>query len=99
MSKESASKMKYYISPPPMNPVSRLLAAIMAVLAVAAVVFFGLAVLIILVAGFSLFALVFYLRSWWFGRANGESGQGQTTSVHEGTVIDAEYTVVSRRRN
>ena len=91
--------MKYYISPPPMNPVSRLLAAIMAVLVVAAVVFFGLAVLIILVAGFSLFALVLCLRSWWFGRANSESGQGQTTSVPDGTVIDAEYTVVSRRRN
>lgn len=91
--------MKYYISPPPMNPVSRLLAAIFAVLVVAAAIFFGFIVLIVLVAAFSLFTLVFYLRARWLGRGNGAPGPGKSPSVPDGTVIDAEYTVVSRRRN
>ena len=81
-----------------MNPVSRLLAAIFAVLAVVAAMFFGFIVLIILLAAFSLFTLVFYLRSRWLGRANGAHVPGKKSSVSDGTVIDAEYTVVSRRR-
>ena len=91
--------MKYYISPPPMNPVSRFVAAIFAVLVVAAAMFFGFIVLIVLVAAFSLFTLVFYFRSRWLGRGNGAQGPGKRPSAPDGTVIDAEYTVVSRRRN
>ena len=82
-----------------MNPVSRLLASVMVVLVVAAVVFFGLAVLIVLAAAFSLFTLVFYLRARWLGRSRGVIRPGSKRSDPDGTVIDAEYTVVSRRRN
>ena len=37
--------MPYYITPPPMNPLSRLLAAIVAVLALVGAFFFGVFVL------------------------------------------------------
>ncbi len=91
--------MRYYISPPPMNPVSRFITAIMAVLVLAGAFFFGLAVLVILVGAFSLFALVFYLRMWWLGRAHEGVSAAPKEDAPEGKVIDAEYTVVSRRRN
>jgi hypothetical protein len=91
--------MKYYISPPPMNPVSRLVAAIVAVLVLAVAFFLGLAVLIILAAVLASFVLFFYLRSWWLGRTSGDSNAVQKRPNPDGKVIDAEYTVVSRRRN
>ncbi|MBT8049155.1 MAG: hypothetical protein HKN57_09695 [Xanthomonadales bacterium] len=99
--------MPHYISPPPMNPVSRLLAAVLGVLVLAGAFFFGLIVLA-LVAGLGLIAwLAFSLRVWWlqrkFGGAASGSGQadrrGRASEPGDsnGDIIDAEYTVVSRR--
>lgn len=82
-----------------MNPVSRLVTAIIAVLMLTAAFFFGLAVLAVLVTAFSVFALVVYLRSWWYRRAGKGAEANQPASESSGTVIDAEYTVVSRRRD
>lgn len=82
-----------------MNPVSRLLTAIIAVIMLTAAFFFGLAVLAVLVMAFSVFALIVYLRSWWYRRARKGAEVNQPTSEPSGTVINAEYTVVSRRRD
>ena len=41
--------MTSYISPPPMNPLSRLIAGVLAVLALAAAFFFGFIVLMVVV--------------------------------------------------
>ncbi len=91
--------MPYYISPPPMNPLSRALAAVMAVLALVAVFFFGLIVLA-LVVGFSLlFWLGIRLRLWWIQRHLPPSDTDPAGTPKKGEVIDAEYTVVSRRKD
>ena len=91
--------MPYYISPPPMNPLSRALAAVMAVLALVAVFFFGLIVLA-LVVGFSLlFWLGIRLRLWWIQRHLPPTDTDPADKPQKGEVIDAEYTVVSRRKD
>jgi len=91
--------MKYSISPPPMNPIARLVTAFFAALTLLAAFFFGLAVLIVLAGAFCLFVLVFYLRWWWLGRAAAGRQPTPTGSAADGKIIEAEYTVVSRRRN
>jgi len=91
--------MPVFLEPPPMNPLARLLAGILAALALVGAFFFGLFVLA-LVLGVGIIAwLAFWIRMVWLrrklsksdGAANPEGGQRQ------GEVIDAEYTVVSRR--
>lgn len=91
-----------------MNPLSRLLAGLLAVLALVGAFFFGLVVLA-LVFGLGLLAwLALTLRMWWLrrqlGGARGSPGPaeppgddpGQRGSSREGNVIDADYEVVSR---
>jgi hypothetical protein len=90
--------MKYYISPPAMNPLSRLLAALVATLSLIGFFFFGLVVAGILLGGLLAFGVVFWVRSLWLGRkplaspASPGPPEGQ-----RGEVIEAEYTVVRRR--
>lgn len=91
--------MRYYISPPPMNPVSRVIAAILAALVLLGAFFFGLVVLLLVVGGLLVFGLVFGLRSWWLGRHPVATRVVKARVPGEGNVIDAEYTVVSRRSN
>jgi len=91
--------MRYYVIPPRMNPLSRFMAAVAAVLALSAVFFFGLAIFIILVAGFFIFALLFFLRSWWYRKSRGEVTVVKERPRTDGELIDGEYTVISRRRN
>jgi len=91
--------MPQYITPPPVNPLSRLLAGIFAVLALAGAFFFGIFVLA-LVAGLGLIAwLVFSIRIWWIRRkfaADGYSA-GPEPGTDKSDIIDAEYTVLSRK--
>ncbi len=99
--------MQYQIGPPPMNPLSRLLAAIVGALVIVGAFMFGFFILIAAVA-FGLIAwLVIWVRVWWikrklgatgdsaprdFGRPSGANREGSGS----GDVIDAEYEVVSR---
>ena len=83
--------MQYYISPPPLNPLSRLLAGLLAVIVLAGVFFFGLLVLAFAVGAGLVAWLVLWIRNWWTRRKH--SGPDQTN----GEIIDAEYTVVSRQ--
>lgn len=91
-----------------MNPVSRLLAGIVAVLALVGALFFGIFVLA-LVVGIGLIAwAVLWLRMWWLKRTMPRDSYGQNSGVftetggtagsaeRKGDVIDAEYKVVSR---
>jgi hypothetical protein len=83
--------MQYHISPPPMNPLSRLLAGILAVLALAGAFFFGVFVLVFAI-GLGLVAwLLLWIRMWWIRR------KGIRPVDQKGEVIDAEYTVISRQ--
>ena len=100
--------MQYSLGPPPMNPLSRLLAALLGVLALVGALFFGFFV-IILVVGFGLIAWVaLWLRMWWIRRkmpsgaftqertAGTETGRSENAADRTGEIIDAEYEVVSR---
>lgn len=91
--------MRYYIVPPSMSPLSRLAAAVVAVLALAAAFFFGFIVLVVLGGVVFLSGLVLGLRSWWLRRFGGGSSPAARGRAHTGQVIDAEYKVISRRRN
>lgn len=101
--------MPYYVSPPPMNPLSRLLAAILAVAALIGAVFFGVFVLAI-VAGLGLLGWLYLsIRVWWIRRKGGLGGMGQAPAdenlratgsaggPRNGDIIDAEYTVVKKQ--
>jgi hypothetical protein len=82
-----------------MNPISRIVASILAVLTLLGAFFFGLVVVVVLVALFSVFGLIFWLRLKWLQRKSGDVSVIGSRSASDGEVIDAEYTVVSKRRN
>ena len=95
--------MQHSLGPPPMNPLSRLLAGLVAVLALVGALFFGIFILA-LVVGVGLIAWVaLWLRMWWIRRKLPRGGQDQDHTVRsgagaagvsadrQGEVIDAEY--------
>lgn len=82
-----------------MNPVSRVIAALVAVLALAGAFFFGLIVLILVFGLGFLFWLGIRLRMWWIMRRMPGADAVPDQPAGQGEVIDAEYTVISRRRD
>lgn len=91
--------MPYYISQPPMNPVSRIVAAMVAAVALVGAFFFGLLVLALIVGLGLLLWLGFWLRLWWLRRHLPQEKTTAESSGEQGEIIDAEYKVVSRRRD
>ncbi len=98
--------MKYYISQSPANPVARIFAALLAAVCLLGAFFFGLVILAVIAVVIALFSLIFWLRSWWLGkRGLAERDPLQPDSIRRGTgprsqdFIEAEYTVVSERRD
>jgi fatty acid desaturase len=91
-----------------MNPITRLLAGLLAAMALVAAFFFGLVVLAVVVAVGLVGWLVFYLRLRWIARQLEKSGFSPDAAFRErqdprrdapsrgGKVIDAEYEVVVR---
>jgi hypothetical protein len=103
--------MPYYISPPPQNPLTRIIAAIVAVFALVGAFIIGAAALLV-VAGIGLLAgLALWARIAWvkyrlkksgmdFGTGPLPGNQPESTSGGKsGDIIDAEYTVVSVQEN
>ena len=103
--------MPYRLTPPPQNPLARLLAGLRAVAALVGALFFGL-VVVALVAGLGLIAwIALSARLWWLrrqmqrtgaplhgtGREQGANPGGAGRSG-KGKVIDADYEVISRDR-
>jgi len=91
--------MPYYISPPPQNPLTRIIATIIAVFVLAGAFMIGMAALLV-VAGVGLIAaVVIWLRVIWIKRRLRKSGVDlgveMGSSQESGHVIDAEYTVIS----
>jgi hypothetical protein len=91
--------MPYYISPPPQNPLTRIIAAIIAVFALVGAFIIGAAALLV-VAGLGLIAgLALWARIAWVKHRLRKSGVDFGASpAHQresADVIDAEYTVVS----
>jgi predicted lipid-binding transport protein (Tim44 family) len=97
--------VRYYIAPPPMNPVTRVLAGLLAVAALVGALFFGL-IIFAAALGLGLLAwLILSVRIWWLKRrmprgastAADSAGEPRARGSDEGKVIDAEYEVISRR--
>lgn len=91
--------MSYYISPPPQNPLTRIIAAIIAAFALAGALIIGTAALLV-VLGIGLVAgLALWLRVAWIKHRLKKSGIDlgalKETPGESGEVIDAEYTVIS----
>ena len=91
-----------------MNPVSRLLAALVAVLAVIGAFFFGFFVLMLALGIGAVAWLVLALRMWWLRRHLAARypdggprvpGGPESSGSRRGDVIDADYEVVSRRED
>jgi len=90
--------MPFLLEPPPMNPLVRLLAGVLAVLALVGAFFFGLFVLAVLVGVGIIAWLGLWLRMAWLRRKMRRGGGAAGSGRQDGDdVIDAEYTVVSRR--
>jgi hypothetical protein len=98
-----------YISGPPMNPLTRLMAAIIGVLALVGAFFFGVFIFVgALVLGLLAWVAI-RLRIWWLRRRLGNVGTvspggfgaqrpGEAPSSKNGEdVIEAEYEVISRK--
>jgi hypothetical protein len=90
-----------------MNPLARILAGLLALLALAGAFFFGLVVLALAV-GLGLLAwCALALRLWWLRRQAGVrgpggpagDGAGDVPGARQGQVIDADYEIVSRRED
>ena len=87
-----------------MNPLSRLLAAIVAALAVVGAFFFGIFVLAFAIGAGLVARLVIWTRMWWVRRqlarrgfdAAGAPHADQGTRQEGGDVIDGEYEVVEK---
>jgi hypothetical protein len=90
--------MPHYIELRPVSPLSRLLAGIVAVLVVAAVVFFGLIVLAFVLGAGALLSIGWWIRQRFFAPRK-PIPQRPDTEVGSAEVIEAEYTIVSRRRD
>jgi len=95
--------MTYYISPPPRNPLTRLIAAVISVFVLAGAVILGTAALLV-IGGLAVIAgLGLWLRIAWIrhqqrkgGVTFGTAGQSRAPGRD---AIDAEYTVVSVQEN
>jgi hypothetical protein len=95
--------MPYYINPPPQNPLTRLIAAIVAAFVLVGTFMIGMAAFLV-VAGIGVIAgVAIWLRVAWIKRRLRKSGVGIGEKVdisrESGHVIDAEYTVVSDPRD
>lgn len=91
--------MPYYISPPPQNPLTRIIAAIVAAFVLVGAFTIGIAALLV-VAGVGLVAgLALWLRVAWIKhrlqKSGVDFGAGPAHQGESADVIDAEYTVVS----
>lgn len=91
--------MKYYISQAPANPLVRIVAAIIATISLMAAFFFGLVILAVIAVAIALFSLVFWLRLRWLGRQIPQPQVQPQTRAGSQDYIEAEYTVISERRD
>jgi hypothetical protein len=88
---------RYYLSSPTIGPFGRILAAVLAVLVFAGILVFGAIVLAIGVVLGLILWIGFAIRHWWLRRTGVEQPPGSESNQSE--TIEAEYTVISRRRD
>jgi hypothetical protein len=96
--------MQYYLAPPPLNPLARILAGVLALAALVGAFFFGLIILLLAIGLGVLGWLFLTFRVWQLRRrqARGDGGvrngsQSRGHQSRQGDAIDAEYEVISDR--
>lgn len=91
--------MKYYISQTPTNPITRIVAALVASICLVGAFFFGLVILAVVAVLVAVFSLVFWLRVWWLRRHAPVEPIQRETGRNSEDYLEAEYTVVSERQD
>jgi hypothetical protein len=101
--------MTYYISPPPPNLLSRIVAAIVATVVLIGAFMVGMVALLVVAGAGLVLGIAIWLRVAWIKRQIRKSGVTPgaginpdatvNTSQESGRVIDAEYTVVRESRD
>ena len=95
--------MRLYISPPPSNPLSRILMALMGLLVLVGSFMLGLVALVVALSVGLLVAIAVWLRLAWIRRRLKREGvtafntDARARSA-DGDALEAEYTVVDSRR-
>ena len=91
--------MPYYLSPPPQNPLTRIIAAIIALFVLVGSFMIGIAALLVVASIGIVLAIAIWIRVAWIKRRLKKEGVHFGMDIKEpergGQVIDAEYTVVS----
>jgi len=91
--------MPHYISPPPQNPLTRIIAAVIAVFVLIGSFMIGMVALLVVAAVGAILAIAIWLRVMWIKRRMKKDGvnfdRPVDMSQNTGQVIDAEYTVIS----
>ncbi len=82
-----------------MNPITRVLAALLATLAFVGALFFGVIILAVVVGLGLIFWLGLRVRMWWIGRQMPASASPDSVKPAPGEAIEAEYTVVSKQQD
>lgn len=83
------------LGPPPMNPLSRMLASLLAAVALIGALFFGVFVFLTAVALGLIAWAALWLRIWWVRRRANSASDSAPPGAGAGEVIEGEYTVVS----
>jgi len=95
--------MPQYISPPPQNPLTKIIAAVIAAFVLIGSFMIGIAALVVVACVGLVAGIAIWLRVAWIKRRFRKSGVvfGDTVDMSRepGQVIDAEYTVVSDTEN
>ena len=98
--------MPYYISPPPQSPLTRIIAGIIGLFALVGAFMIGMAALLVVIGLGLIAAVAIWLRLAWIKHRLRKSGidlgvkttASNTNSTEvSGQVIEAEYTVISKR--
>jgi hypothetical protein len=95
--------MPLYINPPPQNPLTKLIAAVIAAFVLVGSFMIGIAALVVVACVGLVAGIAIWLRVAWIKRRLRKSGVGFGAPVdmsrEPGQVIDAEYTVVSENKD
>lgn len=94
--------MPYYINPPPQNPLTRIIAAVIAVFALVGSFMIGMAALLVVACVGLVAAIVIWIRISLLKRRMRKEGVGFGEAMNKppdsGHVIDAEYSVISEEK-
>ena len=97
--------MQNYLNSPPMNPLTRFFAAVAGAVVLTGALFFGLFIFLGSLALGLIAWISLWVRAWWLGRSGVTSHSDAEGHPRAGgaersvEVIEAEYTVVSRRED